>query len=423
MQVSEDINVQLAGWLDRVVKDPVMAKVSSGLVARIRLVADSENWHLDSGPAGWRLSQATTSMGQADVTIDGSQAAWAKLLGSDPVEPGWQSFGAIIRQNTCFTVTGEALQTAHLLPGLERLIELAHIDKAKFSGPAVERDISLITGRYTTYGAVYSPVSPLYWEESGSGQPIVMLHTAGADSRQFRHQLSDVEIAASWKMYAFDMPGHGRSGMPIGWTAGEEYLLTQEAYLKECVRFLEAIVKEPAVVMGCSMGAAMSLVLAAHRPDLVAGVIALEAPWRAPGRRSPLLADARVNAGLHNPSYVRALLSPASPQPYRDEACWIYSQAGFGIYSGDLDFYSNEFDGEAVGKRLARTGVPVFLLTGSYDYSATPDNTRKLAALIPQAEFVEMADLGHFPMSENPDGFRRHWVQALAQARAKQGCV
>ncbi|WP_235181273.1 alpha/beta fold hydrolase [Bordetella bronchiseptica] len=196
-------------------------------------------------------------------------------------------------------------------------------------------------------------------------------------------------------------------------------MLDQQAYLDACVQFLEQVVKAPAIVMGCSMGAAMSLVLGARRPDLVAGVIALEAPWRAPGRRSPLLADARVNAGLHNPSYVRALLSPTSPQAYRDEACWIYSQAGFGIYSGDLGFYSNEFDGELVGRELARTDVPVYLLTGSYDYSASPDNTRKLAALVPQAEFHEMADLGHFPMSENPDGFRPYWLGALARLRGQ----
>ncbi|KDB59561.1 alpha/beta hydrolase domain protein, partial [Bordetella bronchiseptica A1-7] len=62
---------------------------------------------------------------------------------------------------------------------------------------------------------------------------------------------------------------------------------------------------------------------------------------------------------------------------------------------------------------------PVYLLTGSYDYSASPDNTRKLAALVPQAEFHEMADLGHFPMSENPDGFRPYWLGALARLRGQ----
>lgn len=418
MQLSEELSTPIGNWLQNAVTDPVLSKVTTGLTATLKVVASSQSWCLSASPQGWVLREIESSMGDPDLIIEASDDTWAKLLGAQPVEPGWQSFGAIVRQNPCFTVSGDPLRTAHLLPGLERLIELAHINKDKFTGPGIGRDISLITGRYTLYGNAYSPVSPLYWEESGEGTPLVMLHTAGADSRQFRHQLSDIEVSRSWKMYAFDMPGHGRSGMPSGWTEGREYLLTQEAYLSECIKFLEEIVKAPAVVMGCSMGAAMSLVIAARRPDLVLGVIALEAPWRAPGRRSPLLADARVNAGLHNPSYVRALLSPYSPQPYRDEACWIYSQAGFGIYSGDLDFYSNEFDGEVVGKELANTDVPVCLLTGSYDYSATPDNTRAIAALVPQAQFVEMANLGHFPMSENPDGFRPYWLEALSTIRS-----
>ncbi|KDD15794.1 alpha/beta fold hydrolase [Bordetella bronchiseptica] len=416
MQDNKELNAAVDAWLDEAVADAVLARAATGLSATLALAAPSGRWRLAAGPHGWAV-QPGAPADAADVAIEADDQAWLQLLKADPVEPGWQSFGAIIRQNERFSVTGEPLRLAHLLPCLERLIELAHRGKRRAEAPAAARDMALIQGRYTVHGAGHSPVSPVYWEESGAGAPIVMLHTAGADSRQFRHQLSDVEVARDWKMYAFDMPGHGRSGMPAGWSDGEAYLLTQQAYLDACVRFLEQVVKAPAIIMGCSMGAAMSLVLGARRPDLVAGVIALEAPWRAPGRRSPLLADARVNAGLHNPSYVRALLSPTSPQAYRDEACWIYSQAGFGIYSGDLGFYSNEFDGELVGRELARTDVPVYLLTGSYDYSASPDNTRKLAALVPQAEFHEMADLGHFPMSENPDGFRPYWLGALARLR------
>lgn len=405
--------MELHEWLQSATTDAVLKRTATGLESTLKLVSGPECWYLQVNADGWRLVEHAEEPADADVTITAAPDTWRGLLGTDPVKPGWQSFGAVMRQNPAFSIEGDDLAVAHLLPALERLIELAHLNKEKPDVPATKRDISLITGRYTTYNDAYSTTSPVYWEESGSGIPLVMLHTAGADSRQYRHQLSDTEVAKSWRLFAFDMPGHGRSGMPDSWTPGGEYLLTQDMYLESCVRFIEEVVAAPAVIMGCSMGAAMSLVLAAKRPDLVLGVIALEAPWRAPGRRSPLLADARVNACLHNPSYVRALLSPSSPQDYRDEACWIYSQAGFGIYSGDLGFYSNEFDGEVIGKELAKKDIPIMLLTGSYDYSATPDNTRKLAALVPHSHFVEMEVLGHFPMSEHPDAFRPYWLDAL----------
>ena len=43
----------------------------------------------------------------------------------------------------------------------------------------------------------------------------------------------------------------------------------------------------------------------------------------------------------------------------------------------------------------------ISLLTGAYDYSASPDDTRRVAALI-RARFCEMPELGHFPMLEDP---------------------
>lgn len=412
-------------WLDACVKDPVLLRASTGLVAILRVQTSSENWDIQISDGIWSRIHRASHVDMPDVIMSAKDEDWLTLLETEHVKPGWQSFGAILRQNPRFTVTGEPLGIAQLLAGLERLIELAHLGKQRVTGPEPRRDITIIQGRYTGLGLPYSTASPIYWEESGSGWPLVMLHTAGADSRQYRHQISDIEVAQSWKMYAFDMPGHGRSGMPDRWQAGENYKLTQREYLSTCVAFLEQVVKRPAVIMGCSMGAAMSLVIAARRPDLVAGVIALEAPWRAPGRRSPLLADARVNASLHNPSYVRALLGPHSPQEYREDACWIYSQAGFGIYAGDLGFYSDEFDGDAIGMELAGADVPIYLLTGSYDYSASPENTRKLAQLIPHAEFQEMENLGHFPMIENPDYFRPYWVRTLDKLRGRlpaSGC-
>ena len=157
----------------------------------------------------------------------------------------------------------------------------------------------------------------------------------------------------------------------------------------------------------------MSLVIAARRPDLVKGVIALEAPWRSPGRKSPLLRDARVNPSLHNPAYVRGMMGPQAPRRYREEACWIYSQAGFGVYAGDLGFYSEQFDGEVIGAELQDTPIPIQLLTGEYDYSASPENTQILARLINTAEFKSMPGLGHFPMIEHPLFFRPYLMEAL----------
>jgi len=72
-----------------------------------------------------------------------------------------------------------------------------------------------IVGRY-----VYVPYEGMeyrvFYEEAGDGIPLVCLHTAGTDSREWRHQLSDPEINGRFRVIALDLPRHGKSIPPAG---------------------------------------------------------------------------------------------------------------------------------------------------------------------------------------------------------------
>ena len=70
----------------------------------------------------------------------------------------------------------------------------------------------------------------IFIEEAGRGVPLLCLHTAGADSRQFRHLLNDSEITCRFRVIAFDVPWHGRSNPPANWWL-TRYRLTTKAYL------------------------------------------------------------------------------------------------------------------------------------------------------------------------------------------------
>jgi len=66
--------------------------------------------------------------------------------------------------------------------------------------PAPAR-IEPITGRYVhlDFGGRTHRV---YFEEAGSGVPLVCLHTAGADGRQYRHLMVDEAVTAiAWSLY------------------------------------------------------------------------------------------------------------------------------------------------------------------------------------------------------------------------------
>src|SRR3546814_16201176 len=96
-----------------------------------------------------------------------------------------------------------------------------------------------IVGRYLSFD-VAGRKCRIYVEEAGSGIPLVCLHTAGADNRQYRHMLCDPEITSRYRVLAFDMPWHGKSYPPEGWQ-DEEYRLTTELYVETILAFCNAL--------------------------------------------------------------------------------------------------------------------------------------------------------------------------------------
>ena len=58
-------------------------------------------------------------------------------------------------------------------------------------------------------------------------------------------------------------------------------------------------------------------------------------------------------------------------------------------------------------------------MTGDYDYLTTPEDSARTASQIHNGEFIEMKDIGHFPMSENYPVFKGYLVQALNLIRTK----
>lgn len=48
----------------------------------------------------------------------------------------------------------------------------------------------------------------VYFEESGSGTPLMLQHTAGSDAREWRHVLENKDITDNYRVIAYDLPYH-----------------------------------------------------------------------------------------------------------------------------------------------------------------------------------------------------------------------
>ncbi|MBT9290326.1 alpha/beta fold hydrolase [Prosthecodimorpha staleyi] len=274
-------------------------------------------------------------------------------------------------------------------------------------------DFEPIAGRYLTV-AIDGVDHRIFLEEAGRGLPLLCLHTAGADSRQYRHLLNDAWVTERFRVIAFDMPWHGRSNPPDEWWL-TRYRLTTAGYLATIRAVWQALGLDRPVVLGCSMGGAIVLKVAADYQDELTGIVGLESAAYAPGRYNELLHHPAIHGGELCASYTYGLNAPTSPEASRRENWWYYSQSGPGVYQGDVHYYSLDWDAREDIKTIDTARCRVALLTGEYDYSCTPEQTEQAAASIPGASLTIMEGMGHFPMIENYRDFRPYLLEALKQ--------
>ena len=161
--------------------------------------------------------------------------------------------------------------------------------------------------------------------------------------------------------------------------------------------------------MGCSIGGRAVLHLALRHGDHFRAAIGLQSATHAEAGADTRLRDLGVlfRPDVHGQEAaagtVACLISPTSPAAEKWETLWHYMQGGPAVFMGDLHYYFT--DGDLRNAPLASLDpakCPLYLLTGEYDLSATPQLTAELARLVKARHFEVMQGLGHFPMSESP---------------------
>jgi pimeloyl-ACP methyl ester carboxylesterase len=272
-----------------------------------------------------------------------------------------------------------------------------------------------VSGRYLRVDLLGKP-HRLYVEEAGHSIPLLCLHTAGSDSRQYRGLMNDARITNHFRVIAFDMPWHGKSSPPAGWQ-NEGYRLTSRDYVRLIVEVADALGLRKPVVMGCSIGGRIVLHLAREHPVRFRALIGLEsAAHTEPYYDLNWLNRPDVHGGMVAAGVVSGLIGPNAPEPERWETLWHYMQSGPGVFKGDLYFYTKDGD---IREHLGDIDVkrcPLYLLTGEYDYSCTTEGTLEVARRT-GAPATIMPGLGHFPMSEDPERFIPYLLPVLDRIR------
>jgi pimeloyl-ACP methyl ester carboxylesterase len=238
-------------------------------------------------------------------------------------------------------------------------------------------------------------------EARGDGPAVICLHTAGQSGRQWFEVLHDLP-ALGWRVVIPDLPGHGRSDLPASGPVD-----TIEAYAEWVAQLITELGAldhdEPVLVAGCSIGGKIALELAASRPELLSGVVAMAAD----GRNT-----------LLSPSALRRSLED-STSPSRTDRTYLGTLAVCGTSVPEdraraiadrhrcedptvsiLDLVA--WATHDLTGRAEHITVPVQLVYGSDDFWVRGADVEALAATIPDCRCERLEGVGHYPMEELP---------------------
>ena len=103
-----------------------------------------------------------------------------------------------------------------------------------------------------------------YYTESGTGEPLILLHGNGEDSGHFKHQIK--EFSADYRVIALDTRGHGRT--PRG-----NAPFTIRQFAEDLAGFMDRLDIDSAHILGFSDGANIAMCFAAKYPQRVKKLI------------------------------------------------------------------------------------------------------------------------------------------------------
>ncbi|WP_377293746.1 alpha/beta fold hydrolase [Rhizobium sp. SG2393] len=230
----------------------------------------------------------------------------------------------------------------------------------------------------------------LHVDAAGEGPVVVFQHGLCGDCGQTSEAFP---ADAGWRRVTVEARGHGRS------EAGDVGRFSIATFAADVAAVIEERIGAPVVVGGISMGAAIALHLAVHRPDLVRGLVLARPAWVTAAGPENMAPNAEVGDLLKRlppEEASAAFLEGETGRRLADEApdnlaslTGFFSRQPIAVTAALLTAISA--DGPGVSEAdLARIVVPTLVIGHGRDVIHPLGHAGALAALIPGARLVEI---------------------------------
>jgi pimeloyl-ACP methyl ester carboxylesterase len=227
----------------------------------------------------------------------------------------------------------------------------------------------------------------LYQGDVQSKRNLVLVHGAGGSHLDWPAPLRRLKGA---NVYGLDLPGHGRS-------EGAGYS-SIAAYRDFLLALLDALGLEKAILVGHSMGGAISLDFALHYPDRLAGLILVGSGARLrvlPAILTGILSDFEATVDLVLDYAFGPTATEQLKRLGRQRLLKTPPQVTHGDYAA-----CDAFD---VMERLGEVRCPTLVISGTADRLTPSKYAVYLRDHIPGAELVLVDAAGHMVMLEKPE--------------------
>jgi pimeloyl-ACP methyl ester carboxylesterase len=265
-----------------------------------------------------------------------------------------------------------------------------------------------------------------YADFGGAGPPIVLVHGLGGSHLNW--MAVGPRLARRARVVAPDLAGFGRTP-PAGRSSGVE------ANAELLTRFLDRVAGKPAVLVGNSMGGAISMLVAARQPQRVAGLVlvdpAVPVPIGAPVDRRLLATFAAYALPLFGEWFTRRKAARLGPEGVVREllelCCAEPARIGPGLWDAHVALARERMAtmpwapdalveaGRSLGGMLRRPAAlraviravraPALVVHGALDRLVPLAACLALARLRPDWTVEVLEGVGHVPQLEVPERF------------------
>jgi 3-oxoadipate enol-lactonase len=253
--------------------------------------------------------------------------------------------------------------------------------------------------------ALTAAVPGLHVEQSGQGQPVVLVHAFHMDLRQWDAQMPALD---RFRVIRYDVRGHGKSDPPAAGPAAHEDLAS----------VLRDLGVERASIVGHSMGGQIAVDFALAHPAMVdrlvlvalgiSGFNVAPAQWFMPIIEAVKAGNAQRAGELwwDSPFMAGVKARGKEGEPYRQI---VMDNAKVWTMPRRAD---TPLDPPAI-KRLSELKARTLVMVGDRDEPALRPLAQRVASEAPNARLVDLKEVGHMVPMERPAEFNRLLVDFL----------